>query len=234
MKMQRPRGFTLVELLVAVGITAILAAALLSLVTQTLSLWNRSASALDLENQAGLVMDRIVTDLESAVVRSRLGFGWLRLEEGSNGTAALSVFTQVATTSTDEDDPNTVREATYKAIPDGPLVRLMRWEGTAAAALNFRYAFGSWPDTVLNEYLLAENLLRFEVGFYDASRNVMTEFTAANWPALAKVELEFITPDGAARLMASEAGNANEPREQIIAETRRVFVRWVEVGGYPW
>lgn len=72
MNKRHSAGFSLVELLVAVGITAVLAAVLLGLVTRTVSLWERSASALVLENEAALVLDHLVLDIETAFRGSRV------------------------------------------------------------------------------------------------------------------------------------------------------------------
>ena len=233
--MKRERGFTLVELLVAIGITAVLAAVLLNLITQTLGLWERSATALAMDNEATLVIDRLVHDLESAVVRARVGSEWLR-QEDADGTGAnvLRLFPQTHNTSGDENDPATVREVTYRMEAAGPVYRLYRLEGTASEALQSEYTFATWPESSSTEFLLADNVNRLEVTFFATPETESTLIDAANWPALAKIELQLISQSGANRLEALASGLSNETREQILAETADEFVRWVDVGGRPW
>lgn len=80
-------GFTLVELLVAVGIAAVLAALMLSVVTSTLGLWTRAQSAFDRDAQAKLVLDLIERDLQAALFRAD-GKTWLAADI-INAPAAL-------------------------------------------------------------------------------------------------------------------------------------------------
>jgi prepilin-type N-terminal cleavage/methylation domain-containing protein len=63
------RGFTLVELIVAVGITAALAAIMLVIVTNLLSTASRSSGSLVTNNQAGFALDRIAEDIEEMILR---------------------------------------------------------------------------------------------------------------------------------------------------------------------
>jgi type II secretory pathway pseudopilin PulG len=62
-------GFTIIELLVAVGVTTLLVALMLTIVTNILSGWNRSSGALSGGSQARLVLDQLSQDLQSTVMR---------------------------------------------------------------------------------------------------------------------------------------------------------------------
>jgi type II secretory pathway pseudopilin PulG len=62
-------GFTIIELLVSVGITALLVTLMLTIVTNVLNGWNRSSGSLVSGNQARVVLDQLSQDLQSAVMR---------------------------------------------------------------------------------------------------------------------------------------------------------------------
>lgn len=62
-------AFTIVELLVAVGVTAILVTFMVTVTTNVLSAWNRSSGVLSAGNQARIILDQISQDLEGAIIR---------------------------------------------------------------------------------------------------------------------------------------------------------------------
>lgn len=70
------RGFTIIELLVAVGITALLVTLMLTIVTNVLNGWNRSSGSLSSGNQARTILDHLSQDLQSVVLK-RDGNVWL-------------------------------------------------------------------------------------------------------------------------------------------------------------
>jgi type II secretory pathway pseudopilin PulG len=63
------QAFTIVELLVAVGVTAILVTLMVTITINVLNAWNRSSGNLTAGNQARLVLDQISQDLQGAVIR---------------------------------------------------------------------------------------------------------------------------------------------------------------------
>ncbi len=70
------KAFTIIELLVAVGVTALMVSLMLTIVVNVLGGWNRSSGSLTSGNQARLVLDQIGRDLQSAIIK-RDGNGWL-------------------------------------------------------------------------------------------------------------------------------------------------------------
>ncbi|MDI1250773.1 MAG: prepilin-type N-terminal cleavage/methylation domain-containing protein [Lacunisphaera sp.] len=73
-----PRGFTLLELLVAVTITLLLAGLTLMVTTGTLNLWRRTQETFTAGTQAKLALDLIERDLQSAICRQEAnGTVWL-------------------------------------------------------------------------------------------------------------------------------------------------------------
>lgn len=63
-------GFTLVELLVAVGVTALLVSMMLGIIVNITGGWNRSSGSLESGNQARVVLDQLTSDLQAAIIRN--------------------------------------------------------------------------------------------------------------------------------------------------------------------
>jgi len=70
------RAFTLVEVLVAVAITAVLAAFMVTIVANVSGFWGRTSGRVSAEAQARFVLDRVALDLQSALYRDD-GGAWL-------------------------------------------------------------------------------------------------------------------------------------------------------------
>lgn len=77
--LQRPAGFTLLELLVATSISLVLAGLLLAIVNHTLGLWQRQRGVVDTSAQARLVLDYLERDLQGALHRDD-GGRWLAVD----------------------------------------------------------------------------------------------------------------------------------------------------------
>ncbi len=114
MSPSKRKGFTVIELLVAVGVTALLVALMINIVTTVLTNWNRTSGTLSSGNQARLILDQISQDLQGAILKTD-GNVWLAasiqadvgtsgqsgtLDEnwtgGKSATDSLEVFTAVA------------------------------------------------------------------------------------------------------------------------------------------
>ena len=90
-------GFTIIELLVAVGITALLVSLMLTIVTNVLNGWNRSSGSLGSGNQARTILTQLSQDLQSLIVKQD-GNVWLAatvpsspLANGSDWNAAGTI-----------------------------------------------------------------------------------------------------------------------------------------------
>lgn len=73
----RKNGFTLVELLVALGVTAIIVSMLVTITATALDGYSTSRSQVKAAREAKAAFDQVARDLESLVVRSGNDFDWL-------------------------------------------------------------------------------------------------------------------------------------------------------------
>lgn len=71
------RGFTIIELLVAMAITTLIVTVLVSVTSLALDTWNRSRSEIRASNQAKAMIETMSSDLESMVSRQGNDFEWL-------------------------------------------------------------------------------------------------------------------------------------------------------------
>jgi prepilin-type N-terminal cleavage/methylation domain-containing protein len=76
------RGFTLMELLVAMAITTIIVTVLISVTSIALDTWNRSRSELRASRQAKQMIDTMARDFEGLVIRRSTPHEWLTANHG--------------------------------------------------------------------------------------------------------------------------------------------------------
>ena len=86
------RGFTLVELMVAIGVTALLVSLMLTITLNVMGGWNKSSGTLSSGNQARLVLDMIARDLQGAVIKMD-GNVWFAatIQQSQTGTGDAKV-----------------------------------------------------------------------------------------------------------------------------------------------
>ena len=88
-RLDAQRGFTLLELLVAAVITALLAGFIVAIVSNVSGFWTRTAGKLSTEAQARLVLDQLTQDLSSAAYRDD-GNDWMAADVlGATSTSGL-------------------------------------------------------------------------------------------------------------------------------------------------
>jgi prepilin-type N-terminal cleavage/methylation domain-containing protein len=75
-KLSGRAGFTLIELMVAIGVTALLVSLMLTITINVMGGWNKSSGSLTSGNQARLVLDMLSRDLQGLVMKQD-GNVWL-------------------------------------------------------------------------------------------------------------------------------------------------------------
>jgi prepilin-type N-terminal cleavage/methylation domain-containing protein len=80
------QGFTIIELLVAVAVTALLVSLMLGIVVNITGGWNRSSGSLESGNQARVVLDQLTSDLQAAIIRNDSNV-WMAAKMASPSTA---------------------------------------------------------------------------------------------------------------------------------------------------
>lgn len=85
-------AFTLVELMVAIGVTALLVSLMLTITVNVMGGWSKSSGSLTAGGQARLVLDMISRDLQSAVIKkdSNVWFA-ATIQQGQTGTGDAKV-----------------------------------------------------------------------------------------------------------------------------------------------
>ncbi len=74
---RKPRGFTLIELMVAMAITTIIVTVLVSVTSIALDTWNRSRAEVRAARQAKAMTDTMARDFEALVTRKGNNYQWL-------------------------------------------------------------------------------------------------------------------------------------------------------------
>ena len=110
MKTQRipnlKRGFTLMELMVAMAITTIIVTVLVSITSIALETWNRSRSELRAARQAKAMVDTMARDFEALVVRRGNESEWLSAVSSQPGTSTSASELVFFTAATDRYEGN--------------------------------------------------------------------------------------------------------------------------------
>ncbi len=98
-RVRRRRGFTLLEVLVAVGVTALLAGFMVAILTNVTGFWSRTSGRLSAEAQARYVLDQLTLDLQGAFYRDD-GNTWLAATIPANVANAGTLWNNTGTTTT--------------------------------------------------------------------------------------------------------------------------------------
>ena len=126
---QLRRGFTLLELLVAVTITAIIMVDLLSMTGVVADAWKNGNNKIFTNNEARAGFNRLAEDLDSAVIRDNIkGAEWFVFAQGNEGFGGMQQplrqpWLMFYTTPTDRDlaQPGNVITVSYKLVAQDPI-----------------------------------------------------------------------------------------------------------------
>lgn len=90
------RGFTILEVIVAAGITAVLAGFIVVTLSNVSGFWSRTSGKLSAEAQGRLVLDQVALDLQSALYRDD-GNTWLAATIPTNTSNTVSLWDNTGT-----------------------------------------------------------------------------------------------------------------------------------------
>ncbi len=124
------RAFTLIEVLVATAVTALIAGLMITVISNVMSTWRRSADSLQTNSQAKIALEYLAADLNGALFR-RDRDAWL-----------------IATVQPDQTTPGDVGGSlpTWTATGGGVLKPGWADPGTATSSLNLAPASGRLED----------------------------------------------------------------------------------------
>jgi prepilin-type N-terminal cleavage/methylation domain-containing protein len=135
------RGFTLVELLVAMAITTVIILVLVGVTSVAVDTWKRSRSEVRAASQGKAMIDSMARDLEALVVRTGNTYQWLhaetpstmpgadssgKIKEASTNALDLEFFTSVTDRynggiGTSDDQGGDISGVGYKLVYEDPL-----------------------------------------------------------------------------------------------------------------
>jgi prepilin-type N-terminal cleavage/methylation domain-containing protein len=166
--MRRSAAFTLVELLVALAITAILVLLLASVVAATLSAWNQGRNRLDTYSNARQILGRLGDELKGAVTNPAVSGSQIQFVENADLAAVPSPTPGTA--------ENVFFVAPYPNLGAGDLCTIAYALDPATHELKraFRSSDQVWADPVATRYQAAGHA-----------------YAAADWHVVATGVLEF-------------------------------------------
>jgi prepilin-type N-terminal cleavage/methylation domain-containing protein len=152
MRNRRRHGFTLIEILVASAVMALLVGLVITITSQVLNVWNRSGGRLSANQEARIAMEMLTQDLETAVFRNN-GLQWLRVENdtfsGPSGSFTNTVRIRLFTPALDRPDgPGDICGVSYELNYLNPV------RGTTAGDRQFiLYRRVNTPSVTFNDLM---------------------------------------------------------------------------------
>jgi prepilin-type N-terminal cleavage/methylation domain-containing protein len=246
MKIQRAshfkRGFTLMELMVAMAITTIIVTVLVSITSVAIDTWNRSRSELRAARQAKAMVDTMAADFESMVTRRGNVSEWLfaeaKSENGSTNAVDLVFFSaatdryngQIGVTGVDEGGD--VSCVGYKLEWKDPIPGSASTDSTTFVLNRFLVDPKMTFDTLLGkpeigslfsstygqdiekpEYFVCENVFQFTLTF-----NI--EVTPAGTSVPENKLVTVSTSGGVEKFSIKGSGIETTPKNSILKEGR--------------
>lgn len=217
------RGFTLVELLVALAITAVIVAMLVTITATALDGFTTSRNQVKAAREAKSAFDQLSRDLESLVVRADNNFEWLWVATdsdapGPNGntspSSAQAVFFTAATDryngqlNTQQDRGGDVSTAAYKLLYRDPVSNSEN--PNFSSFVLYRQLIN--PDETFNQLLAKEDLQAVWRQGFESSLSDSSNFVCENiYEFSLSFVIEYVQNEvtQTQRIMVLNSGGAN-------------------------
>lgn len=246
------QGFTLIEILVASAVMALLVGLVITITSQVLNVWNRSGGRLSANQEARIAMELLTQDLETAVFRNRRSATddseWFRIVNADFAPSPNTISLQLFSPALDRPDgPGDIcaisyqlREVDLRGRPatgqrQFALFRQLNDPETTFGLLGT--SITSWGQVVTESDFLVSNIIEFNVRLFEANGNPIdtTEFVfdglpGTRIPAFADIKLRVLSSEGA-NILQSPAGVGN--MDDIIREHSTTFIRRVSFMNRP-
>ena len=259
MRNRRRHGFTLIEILVASAVMALLVGLVITITSQVLNVWNRSGGRLSANQEARIAMEMLTQDLETAVFRNRRSATddseWFFIEDsvisGSVNTVALNLFSPALDRPAGQ--PGDICAITYELRLVNPITGVnLPLSAAPASQVQFvlyrqliepQQTFDSllggpitWGNPSADDYLVG-NIVEFNIRLFRANGQEITNnpfifdgLPTTPVPAFADIKLRVLSPEGA-NILQGQGSAAN--LDDIIREHATTFIRRVSFMNRP-
>lgn len=253
------QGFTLIEILVASAVMALLVGLVITITSQVLNVWNRSGGRLSANQEARIAMELLTQDLETAIFRNRRSAAddseWFFLENsvisGSVHTVALNLFSPALDRPSGQPgdicaityelrlvNPITGDEVPLSAAP-GQQVQFVLYRQLIEPQETFDNLLGgpiTWGNISPDDYLVG-NIVEFNIRLFRANgEEIITNpfifdgLPGTPVPAFADIKLRVLSSEGA-NILQGRGSAAN--LDDIIREHATTFIRRVSFMNRP-
>ena len=252
------QGFTLIEILVASAVMALLVGLVITITSQVLNVWNRSGGRLSANQEARIAMELLTQDLETAIFRNRRSAAddseWLRIVNAGFAPAPNTISLQLFSPALDRPDgPGDICAISYQLLEvdavgspaSGNQFALFRQLndpevtfGTDADNSLLGKPIETWGQDISATDFLVSNIIEFNIRLFEADGteiDTTTEFVfdglpGTRIPAFADIKLRVLSSEGA-NILQSPAGVGN--MDDIIREHSTTFIRRVSFMNRP-
>jgi prepilin-type N-terminal cleavage/methylation domain-containing protein len=258
MRNRRRHGFTLIEILVASAVMALLVGLVITITSQVLNVWNRSGGRLSANQEARIAMEMLTQDLETAVFRNRRSAAddseWFFLRNveipgaSSINTVALKLFSPALDRPAPADEPGDICAISYELkqvdligspATGQPRFALFRQLNDPQSTFDTMLggSIDAWGNNISEEDYLVANIVEFNIRLYQANGDLITGnpfvfdgLPSTPVPAFADIKLRVLSSEGA-NILQGRGSAVN--LDDLIREHATTYIRRVSFMNRP-